>query len=116
MNTITDASPINLTDEAIEQVKHLRSEQDLSAQEYLRIGVKEGGCNGFSYVMGFSEVHENDIKFNIRGTEVVIDKAHIIYLQGMEIDFNTGLSNRGFTFNNPNADETCGCGSSFSTK
>lgn len=79
----------------------------------LRIGVKGGGCSGFSYVLGFDEKGENDNEYEIEGIPFVMNRSHELYLAGMEINWENGLNNRGFTFNNPNASTTCGCGSSF---
>jgi iron-sulfur cluster assembly protein len=79
----------------------------------LRIGVKGGGCSGFSYQLGFDAKGEQDDEFLIDGLRVFMQKSHAIYLLGMEIDWLDGLNNRGFSFNNPNATSTCGCGSSF---
>jgi len=80
----------------------------------LRVGVKGGGCSGFSYVLGFDQPKENDETFEISGLKVFMQKSHAIYLLGMEVDWVEGLNNRGFSFNNPNASSTCGCGTSFS--
>ena len=78
------------------------------------MGVKGGGCSGFTYILGFDAVDENDNVFESNGVRVAMNKAHAIYLLGMEVDFVHGLENRGFTFNNPNATSSCGCGTSFS--
>ncbi|MEL6922408.1 MAG: iron-sulfur cluster assembly accessory protein, partial [Bacteroidota bacterium] len=78
------------------------------------VGVKGGGCSGFSYVLGFDVKKEKDEVYEINGMTVFMEKAHAIYLIGIEIDWMEGLQNRGFTFNNPNAKDTCGCGTSFS--
>jgi iron-sulfur cluster assembly protein len=75
--------------------------------------VKGGGCSGFSYVLGFDEPKEGDETLDVNGIRVFMQKSHAIYLLGMEIDFLEGLNNRGFSFNNPNAKDTCGCGTSF---
>ncbi len=82
--------------------------------QLLRVGVKGGGCSGMSYVMGFDAMAENDREFVVEGIRCVINKSHELYLAGMEIDWSDGLDNRGFTFSNPNASSTCGCGTSFS--
>jgi len=111
--TIT-ASPISLTPGAITQLKRLRNEQGVPADYGLRIGVKGGGCSGFSYLLGFDEHKERDTVYEFFGIRIFMDKAHSLYLLGMEIDWTEGLNNRGFVFNNPNAKETCGCGTSFS--
>lgn len=79
----------------------------------LRIGVKGGGCSGLSYVLGFDEKDENDNEYEHEGIPFVMNRSHELYLAGMEIDWENGLNNRGFTFSNPNASSTCGCGSSF---
>lgn len=81
--------------------------------QQLRIGVKGGGCSGMTYVLGFDQPTEKDNHFEINGIPCVMDKAHEIYLFGMQVDWQDGLGNRGFTFKNPNASSTCGCGTSF---
>lgn len=108
------AAPISLTDGAVEQLKQIRSSENVPADYGLRVGVKGGGCSGFSYVLGFDAPQELDDVFEINGIRVMMNKAHAIYLLGMQIDFVSGLENRGFTFENPNATSTCGCGTSFS--
>lgn len=118
MDTLLDTpavtAPISLTDGAVEQLNLIRQQENIPAEYCLRVGVKGGGCSGFSYVLGFDLPQDNDDRFQINGIPVVMNKAHGIYLLGMEIDFLNGLNNRGFTFNNPNASSTCGCGTSFS--
>lgn len=117
MTTMTDhlvAVPVTLTEGAISQLKKIMDEQHVPAGHGLRIGVKGGGCSGFSYVLGFDSKQEGDDVYEIGGMEVFMQKSHAIYLLGMEIDFIDGLNNRGFSFNNPNATSTCGCGTSFS--
>lgn len=111
-STIT--APIGLTDGAVTQLKMIKESQNIPAEFGLRIGVKGGGCSGFSYELGFDEKKANDDVYMINGFEVYMQKAHGIYLMGMEIDWVEGLNNRGFSFNNPNAKSTCGCGTSFS--
>lgn len=108
------ASPINLTDGAVTQLNRIMQEQNVPADHGLRVGVKGGGCSGFSYLLGFDVQKEKDDVFEINGIKVLMEKAHAIYLLGMEIDWVEGLNNRGFSFNNPNATDTCGCGTSFS--
>jgi len=76
--------------------------------------VKGGGCSGFTYILGFDEVKNDDQEYLIEDMRVIMSKAHGIYLLGMQVDYVDGLNNRGFTFNNPNATDTCGCGTSFS--
>lgn len=111
--TTSHASPIQLTQGAISELKRIAREQKLSPEHGLRVGVKGGGCSGFSYILGFDQPKENDQIFDIEGIRVFMQKAHALYLLGMEIDFVEGLDNRGFSFNNPNATDTCGCGTSF---
>lgn len=112
--TATQLAPIQLTDTTIRELSRIRKEQNIPEAYGLRIGVKGGGCSGFSYVLGFDESKEGDDIFEINGQHVLMQKAHAIYLLGMEIDWVEGLNNRGFSFNNPNAKDTCGCGTSFS--
>ena len=89
-------------------------EQDgFDTTQQLRAGVKGGGCSGMSYILGFDHKQENDMEFEIEGISCIMNKAHEIYLYGMQVDWQNGLNNRGFTFTNPNASKTCGCGTSF---
>jgi iron-sulfur cluster assembly protein len=108
------ATPVSLTTNALIELRKIRDNQQIPADYGLRIGVKGGGCSGFSYMLGFDAPKEGDQQFIIEDITVFLQKAHAIYLLGMEIDWVEGLNNRGFTFNNPNAKETCGCGTSFS--
>lgn len=107
-------TPVKLTAGAIAQLTKIMEDQNVTEKHGLRVGVKGGGCSGFTYILGFDEKKENDDEFAIGGLRVIMNKAHAIYLVGIEIDFLDGLQNRGFTFNNPNAKESCGCGTSFS--
>ena len=110
----TEVTPILISETAISQLKRIMEEQNIPNGYGLRVGVKGGGCSGFSYILGFDSKKENDQVFNIGDMTVYMEKSHGLYLMGMQIDWLEGLENRGFTFNNPNAQETCGCGSSFS--
>ncbi|HRD08676.1 MAG TPA: iron-sulfur cluster assembly accessory protein [Saprospiraceae bacterium] len=114
MSTTTTIQPIQLTEGAVSQLHRIMEEQQVPASYGLRVGVKGGGCSGFSYVLGFDEKKEKDEEYNVAGFRILMEKAHAIYLLGMEIDWVEGLQNRGFQFNNPNATSTCGCGTSFS--
>jgi iron-sulfur cluster assembly protein len=114
METLQQTQPIQLTQGALSQIKRIYREQNFTEEHGLRVGVKGGGCSGFSYVLGFDVQKEKDEVFIIDGIKVFIEKSHAIYLLGMEIDWIDGLNNRGFTFSNPNAKSTCGCGTSFS--
>lgn len=89
------------------------SQPGFDKKQYLRIGVKGGGCSGMTYILGFDKKEDADKEFQIEEITCVINKAHELYLAGMEIDWSDGLNNRGFTFANPNASSTCGCGTSF---
>jgi iron-sulfur cluster assembly accessory protein len=106
-------SPVTFTAGAIEEVKRLMREPGFDRSKVLRIGVKGGGCSGLSYVLDFEMKKENDVEIQYQDLTFIMNKAHEIYLLGMEIDWQGGLNSRGFTFNNPNASATCGCGTSF---
>lgn len=110
----TTTNPITLTTGALNQLRSIMEDQGVPADYGLRVGVKGGGCSGFSYILGFDERKEKDQVFAIEGINVYIERSHAMYLLGMEIDWHEGLNNRGFVFNNPNATDTCGCGESFS--
>ena len=113
-NQTVQESPIKISDSALKQLIRIREEQNVPENYGLRVGVKGGGCSGFSYILGFDEASEKDTVYDYKGLNILMEKAHGIYLLGMEIDWLEGLNNRGFIFNNPNASETCGCGTSFS--
>lgn len=110
--TINKTCPITLTQGAIEELSSIVSSQN--EKNPLRIGVKNGGCAGFSYILNFEEAEVTDETYHISGIDIVINPLHVIHLKNLEIDFQQGLNNRGFIYNNPNADTTCGCGTSFS--
>lgn len=112
MQTAT-AIPVTLTTSAVEEIKRLMSADGFDSTQQLRIGVKGGGCSGMTYVLGFDAKTEKDENFEIAGISCIMEKSHGIYLMGMEVDWQGGLNSRGFTFNNPNASKTCGCGTSF---
>ncbi len=112
--SIIKEAPVKLTDGAIKQLHEIKKDQSLPDEYGLRVGVKGGGCSGFTYVLGFDEKKEQDEVYNVGGITVFMNKAHALYLLGIEIDWVDGLNNRGFQFNNPNASDTCGCGTSFS--
>lgn len=115
MSTVeTKVQPVILTETALVQLKRIMQEQKVPEDYGLRVGVKGGGCSGFSYILGFDVQKEVDEVHEISGMKVLMEKSHAIYLLGMEIDWVEGLNNRGFMFNNPNASDTCGCGTSFS--
>ena len=106
---------IKLTEKASEEIKRIREQNKIPESQCLRVGVKGGGCSGFTYVLGFdSESRKGDREFEQHGIKVVVDPKSLFYLSGTELDFSDGLNGKGFVFNNPKATNTCGCGSSFS--
>ena len=107
---------IELTETAAKEIRHIIESQELDAQKVrLRVGVKGGGCSGFSYLLDLTETEkEQDEKFEKHGITVVCDPKSYLYLNGVTIDFKDEVMGRGFVFNNPNASGSCGCGSSFS--
>lgn len=113
--TTTKGDKVSLTDRAANQVRNIQKNEDLDEELYLRVAVEGGGCSGLSYKLGFDYKTEDDQLFESNGVEVIVDTKHLMYLEGISIDYPDGLDARGFTFNNPNAEETCGCGSSFAT-
>ncbi len=109
---VTSATVV-LTPSAVKEIKRLMDAPDFEAGQFLRVGVKGGGCSGLSYVLGFDKMEADDEQFDIEGIPVIMKKAHGIYLAGIKVDYHDGLEARGFIFSNPNASDTCGCGSSF---
>ena len=106
---------IGVTERAAQEVARIIAEQKLSDNTALRVGVKGGGCSGFSYTLGFDDsVSEVDQISEVNGVRVVCDPKSFLYLNGTEIDFEDNLMGRGFKFGNPNAAKSCGCGESFS--
>ncbi len=106
---------IQLTETAAGEIKSIIKDQGLGETVALRVGVKGGGCSGFSYVLDLTEAPvENDEVMESHGIRVVSDRKSYLYLNGTEIDFKDEVMGRGFVFKNPNASHSCGCGSSFS--
>ena len=110
----TAQAPVTFTPGAVKELNKLKDQQELGDDFGLRVGVEGGGCSGMTYVLGFDQQKDGDQIYMIDGIKVYMHKAHGLYLAGMMIDFQDGLNARGFTFNNPNAASTCGCGTSFS--
>jgi iron-sulfur cluster assembly protein len=107
--------PILLSESAAKEIKSIIQSQGLAETVALKVGVKGGGCSGFSYVLDLTEAPaENDEIMEAHGIKVACDKKSYLYLNGTEIDFKDEVMGRGFVFKNPNATHTCGCGSSFS--
>ncbi|MFB9273466.1 iron-sulfur cluster insertion protein ErpA [Cohnella cellulosilytica] len=106
---------VNISESATEKIQEMLAAEEIP-NLFLRIGVQEGGCSGFSYGMGFDdETHDGDSEMEIRGVRVVVDGDSMKYLHGLEIDWKESAMGGGFTIHNPNATATCGCGSSFRT-
>ena len=112
METI-QKTPVAFTKGAIKEIKRLMTQDGFDTDKFLRVGVKGGGCSGMSYILDFEHKTTSDEYFEVDGIPCIINPAHSIYLLDMEINWEGGLNSRGFTFNNPNASTTCGCGSSF---
>ncbi len=114
--TQSETRGIQMTDTAIKQVLMLREQQgkDLC----LRVGVRQGGCSGMSYMMDFADpstITEEDEIFDYDGFQVVCDRKSLLYIYGLVLDYSTALIGGGFEFTNPQASQTCGCGKSFTT-
>ena len=106
---------IGLTERAVKEVRRIVEEQNLPDSTFLRVGVKGGGCSGFSYTLGFDDaLAETDQVSEVNGVRVACDPKSFLYLNGTEVDFEENLMGRGFKFGNPNAAKSCGCGESFS--
>ena len=107
---------IELTERAAQEVKTIFEQNSLPAEKsYLRLGVKGGGCSGFSYALDLTEnKNDTDEEWEIHGVKVICDPKSYVYLNGVSVDFKDEVMGRGFVFNNPNATSSCGCGSSFS--
>jgi iron-sulfur cluster assembly protein len=108
------SAPVQFTPNAHKELLRLINEPGFDTSKFLRIGVKGGGCSGLSYVLGFDDKQADDEVYELDGLSFIMNKSHGLYLMGMQIDWMDGLEARGFSFTNPNASKTCGCGSSFS--
>ena len=107
---------IKVSDHAKEKAIQLMTEDGFKPfEDYIRVGVKSGGCSGLEYVLKFDNVKtDSDQVFEDNGIKIIIDKKSVLYLAGTILEFSAGLNGKGFVFNNPNANRTCGCGESFS--
>lgn len=107
---------IKVSDHAKEKAIQLMTEDGFKPfEDYIRVGVKSGGCSGLEYVLKFdNEKTESDQIFEDNGIKIIIDKKSVLYLAGTILEYSGGLNGKGFIFNNPNANRTCGCGESFS--
>lgn len=114
--TTGQASGILLTESAAREIRTIIQQQELDAEKIrLRVGVKGGGCSGFSYLLDLTETQkDSDEEFEQHGIKIVCDPKSLLYLNGTVVDFKDEIMGRGFVFQNPNATSSCGCGSSFS--
>jgi len=103
---------ISLTDSAAAQIAKMQAEKASEGQQ-LRIFVEPGGCSGFEYGMSFDDPKEDDSRLEDNGVPFLVDPTSFEYLDGSVVDFDDGLSGKGFEIRNPNATSTCGCGRSF---
>ncbi len=107
---------IKVSDTAKQKVVTLMTEDGFDAStDYVRVGVKSGGCSGLSYELNFdNKVEDGDKVFEDNAVRIIVDKKSFLYLVGTTLEYSGGLNGKGFVFNNPNAQRTCGCGESFS--
>jgi len=107
---------IKVSEKAKHKVVQLMTEDGFNpTTDYVRVGVKSGGCSGLSYDLDFDkEMQEEDKVFEDNGVKIIVDKKSFLYLIGTTLEYSGGLNGTGFVFNNPNANRTCGCGESFS--
>ena len=107
---------IKVSETAKKKVVELMTEDGFNATtDYVRVGVKSGGCSGLSYDLKFDKEHQEEDKvFEDNGVKIIVDKKSFLYLIGTTLEYSGGLNGTGFVFNNPNANRTCGCGESFS--
>jgi iron-sulfur cluster assembly protein len=107
---------IKVSETAKQRVTLLMTEEGFDAEkDFVRVGVKSGGCSGLSYELKFdNKVDEADKVFEDNAVRIIVDKKSFLYLVGTTLEYSGGLNGKGFVFNNPNAQRTCGCGESFS--
>ena len=107
---------IKVSDIAKKKVIELMADDGFdAAKDFVRVGVKSGGCSGLSYDLFFdNKQQENDKVFEDNNVKILVDKKSFLYLVGTTLEYSGGLNGKGFVFNNPNANRTCGCGESFS--
>jgi iron-sulfur cluster assembly protein len=107
---------IKVSDDASKRIVSMMQEGGYdAATDFVRVGVKSGGCSGLSYELKFDkELVENDKVFEDNNIKIAVEKKSFLYLAGTILEFSGGLNGKGFVFNNPNAQRTCGCGESFS--
>jgi iron-sulfur cluster assembly protein len=106
---------VKITEKAAEKIKYFAAKDGITENVGLRVAVKGGGCSGLTYDLSITDKElESDKIVEQYGVKVMVDKKSYIYLVGTELDFSDGLNGKGFTFSNPNAKKSCGCGTSFS--
>jgi len=107
---------IKVSDIAKKKISNMMEEEGFSPDfDFVRVGVKSGGCSGLSYELKFdNKNNENDAVFEDNDIKIIVEKKSILYLAGTILEYEGGLNGKGFVFNNPNAQRTCGCGESFS--
>src|SRR5690606_16425650 len=107
---------IKVSDTAKKKIAELMSDDDFNiVRDFVRVGVKSGGCSGLSYELKFDKSKSDDDKvFEDNAVKIIVDKKSFLYLVGTTLEFSGGLNGKGFVFQNPNAQRTCGCGESFS--
>jgi len=106
---------IKVRENAKAEVMRLLQQSGREGGDFIRVGVKGGGCSGLMYDLSFdSELKEGDKVFEDNGVKIVVDRKSYLYLVGTELEYSGGLNGSGFSFINPNANRTCGCGESFS--
>lgn len=107
---------IKVSEGAKSRIAQLMTESGFEiSKDYVRVGVKSGGCSGLSYELDFDkQMGENDKVFEDLGVKIAVDKKSFLYLVGTTLEYSGGLNGKGFVFQNPNANRTCGCGESFS--
>ncbi len=107
---------IQVSETAKQKVINLMTEEGFDATtDYVRVGVKSGGCSGLSYELNFDDKKDDaDKVFEDNNVRIIVDKKSFLYLVGTVLEYSGGLNGKGFVFNNPNAQRTCGCGESFS--
>jgi len=106
---------ITVTENAKNHALDLIRTENRPVDTFIRVGVDGGGCSGLSYKLEFdNQIKEGDQMFEDKGIKIVVDRKSFLYLVGTELEYTGGLNGKGFVFNNPNANRTCGCGESFS--
>jgi iron-sulfur cluster assembly protein len=114
MSNLQLESEITITEKAVSEIKKIMDENKIPSEFGLRIGVKGGGCSGFTYSLGFDpQSRDGDTIIQFDGIKLFVDGKSLFYLTGTQLDYSNGLNGKGFVFNNPNATKTCGCGESF---